>query len=152
MSPEATLLSRALHEGRALSAVVGVPDTSLEAGRAFARWAAAIGELHLALAAWDGCAALDDAPASWLGLAEAALEAGEARRAFEAAARVRAHVRACERDRARATLVSARACLLGGLEEEARAWLRTLRDDDDHDVLRLARTIESTLAGRTRTR
>jgi hypothetical protein len=150
MSPEAAMLRRALHEGRALATAIGVPDASLEAARAFAQWATSIGETSLAIAAWDGCAALDDAPASWLGLADAALGVGDARRAFEAAARVRAHAGASAADRARAALVSARACLLGGLDDDARAWLHTVHAEQDDEVVRLARTIASTLAGRVR--
>jgi hypothetical protein len=152
MSPEASLLARALHEGRPLATMVGVPDASLEAARTFARWAESIGETSLAIAAWDGCAALDDAPASWLGLAEAALGVGDARRAFEAAARARAHAAASPAERARAALVSARACLLGGLDEDARAWLHTLHGCGEPDVLRLARAIESSLGARTSAR
>ena len=51
MSPEAALLARALRDGRTLASVIGVPDASLEAARDLARWAAAIGEPQLALAA-----------------------------------------------------------------------------------------------------
>lgn len=146
MSPEAALLARALRDGRALASVIGVPDASLEAARDLARWAAAIGEPQLALAVWDGCAALDDAAPSWLGLAEVALAAGEAGRAFEAAAQARDRAGITDRDRA--ALVSARACLLGGRVAEARAWLHTISGDADNDVAQLARAIEASLEAR----
>ena len=148
MSPEAAMIARAVHERRPLASVIGVPQASLEAARALARWAGAIGEPHLAIAAWEGCAALDDAPSSWLGLADAALAAGDARRAFEAAARACAHPAATRADRDRAALASARACLCGGLDEDARAWLRTLTRETEPEVARMAGVIEEALGRR----
>lgn len=139
------MLSRALHEGRALAAVAGVPETSLAAARELAGWAAAIGETSLAVAMWEGCAALDDAPESWLGLAAAALASGDAQRAFEAASRAGSHLRASGAERAAAALLCARACLLAERGEDARRWLATIGADAPTDVARLGRALDAAL-------
>jgi hypothetical protein len=129
-SHEAARIARALHEGASLADAIGIPLDSLEAARSLARWAEAIDEPSLAIAIWEGCAALDETSASWLGLAHAALRAGDAVRAFGAAGHVMA--RAHEpRERAEASLLSARACFLAGRTDDARAWLATLRELPD---------------------
>ena len=145
---EAAMLSRALHEGRPLAAVAGVPETSLAAARELAGWAAAVGETSLAVAMWEGCAALDDAPESWLGLAAAARASDHAQRSFEAASRAGSHPAARGAERAAAALLCARACLLAERHEDARRWLATIPDDAEADAVRLARGIEVALRAR----
>ncbi len=144
------MLARAIHEQRPLASLLGVPASSLEAARALARWAQAVGEPGLALAAWEGTAALDDACVSWLGVAAVALSLGDAQRAFHAAARVSAHAAASPADRAGAALLCARACLLADRHEDARRWLGTVAEDADPEVARLARAIATALHARER--
>ncbi len=138
---EARRVARALHERRGLAHAIGLPDESLEAARSLARWAESVDEPTLAIAIWEGCAALDDGPRSWLGLARVCLRAGDAQRAFSAAAEVIARASATE-DRDEATLHSARACLLAGRLDDARRWLATLESPSASPLAaELARTL-----------
>jgi hypothetical protein len=73
--------------GRTLAARVGVPEQSLASARDLAAWAERSGELALALALWEGCAALDDAPAAWRAVARLALALSDLPRAHDASAR-----------------------------------------------------------------
>ncbi len=137
---------RAIDEGRGLSTALGVPRESLLAARALARWADAIGETSLAIAAWDGCAALDETCASWLGLADACLAATVLDRAWDAAGRVSVHPAASLDERAHAHLVLARVCLAIGKATEARAHLSLVPPTASPALTTLARALESALA------
>lgn len=128
-----------------LAARVGVPERSIEAARELGRWARAQGEPGLALAVWEGCAALDDAPASWLEVAELALVVGDAARAWDAAVRVASSPTVDREARAAATLLFARVCLFLGRRDEASAWLASVRDDVGEPG-RLARALEAAIA------
>lgn len=147
-SHEAAMLSRALAEGRSLASVAGVPETSLRAARELARWAEALGETGLARAAWEGCAALDDAAASWLGLAALLLETGEVQGAFEAARWARSRRDAGPAEQARASLICARACVAVGRADDALAWLDVIGPEADQDVRRLVRAMRRALRAR----
>lgn len=142
---EAMRVARALQEGRGLTAALGVPRESLDAARALARWAHAIGESSLAIAAWEGCAALDESCASWLGLADACLSASVLDRAWDAAGRVSVHPSASVDDKAHAHLVLARVCLAIGRPLEARAHLACVDPTADVAGVSLARALASSL-------
>ena len=142
---EAMRVARALHEGRGLTAALGVPHESVEAGHALARWADAIGEHSLAIAAWDGCAALDESCSSWLGLADACLSASVLDRAWDAAGRVSVHPAASPDERAHAHLVLARVCLAIDKPNEARAHLSRIPPSARAEHAALARALEATL-------
>lgn len=126
---EAAIVQRALAEGRPLAGALGITHDCLVAARALARWAQAIGEHGLALAAWDGCAALDDTCSSWLGLAEVSLELGLLERAWSAAAGVTVRTDASRRERAHAHAVLARLCLALERPEQAHAHLEIAREE-----------------------
>jgi hypothetical protein len=142
---EAMRVARALREPRGLTTALGVPPESVEAARALARWASTIGESSLAIAAWEGCAALDDACASWLGLADACLSASILDRAWDAAGRVSVHPIASLDERAHAHLVLARVCLAIGKPIEARAHLACVDASADPTLASLARALEASL-------
>jgi FimV-like protein len=142
---EAMRVARALYEGRGLTAALGVPHESVEAGRALARWADAIGEHSLAIAAWDGCAALDETCTSWLGLADACLSASVLERAWDAAARVSVHPAASPDERAHAHLVLARVCLAIGKPNEARAHLLQVPSIGNAEHAALAKALAASL-------
>jgi hypothetical protein len=141
MTPaEVRALEAAVLAGRSLASLSGVPERTLETARALARWVAA-SEPALALALWQGCAALDDGCESWLGAAESALAVGSADDAWDAAARVLAHPSASPYEHARAHLVLARVCLLLKRADEAARWLARIDGDARDDVRRLAEAL-----------
>lgn len=142
---EALRIARALHEGRGLTGALGVPRESVEAALALARWADAIGEHSLAIAVWEGCAALDDTCVSWLGLADACLAASALDRAWDAAGRVSVHPLASLDERAHAHLVLARVCLAIGKPLEARAHLARVEPTGFEPVASLARALDASL-------